>query len=60
MSKVGPKEAALRAQREARVEANKRLIDTELKSVSAKPKRSAETHKKIKADIEAAAKARRK
>ena len=55
MSKIGPKEAALRAKREERVEANKRLID-----VSAKPKRSAETHKKIKADIEAAAKRKSK
>ena len=50
----GPKEAALRAQREARVAANKRLIDTEL--ISAKPKRSAATQKRIKDDIEAAAK----
>ncbi|MET4017774.1 MULTISPECIES: hypothetical protein [Bradyrhizobium] len=31
MSKVGPKEAVLRAKREARVEANKRLIDTQSK-----------------------------
>ena len=29
--KMGPKEAALRAQREARVAANKRLIDTKTK-----------------------------
>ena len=57
MSNVGPKEAALRAQREARVAANKRLIE---KSISAKPKRSAETHKRIKADIEAAAKGKSK
>jgi hypothetical protein len=30
-SKMGPKEAALRAQREARVLANKRLIDSKTK-----------------------------
>ena len=30
-SKMGPKEAELRAKREARVEANKRLIDSKTK-----------------------------
>jgi hypothetical protein len=31
-SKMGPKEAALRAQREARVADNKRLIDAKIKA----------------------------
>jgi len=53
----GPKEAALRAQREERVR-REHQIDTDL--ISAQPKRSATTQKRIKADIEAAAKRKSK
>ncbi|WP_275945437.1 hypothetical protein [Bradyrhizobium sp. BRP22] len=37
MSKIGPKEARLREQREARVAANKRLIDKKVKKPAGKP-----------------------